>query len=258
MSLFFISDLHLHPSRPEITQAFYDFLSSTAHKAEALYILGDFFEAWLGDDDDTPMYKEVIQRLKDYSLGSGTANKEQADNNQPIPVYIMHGNRDFLLGNTFANQANITLLNDPSVIEYHGCSHLLMHGDSLCTKDADYMAFRAMTRTSEWQQKVLSLSLQERREYAKSLRQKSQEMTSLKAEDILDVTPEEVIKKMAEYNVTSFIHGHTHRPNIHALTINNTSAQRIVLGDWEQKGWYIEITKTQLSLESFNIPTHSL
>jgi len=254
MSLFFISDLHLHPSRPEITQAFYDFLSSIAREAEALYILGDFFEAWLGDDDDTPMYREVIQRLKDYSLGSGKKNKEQTENDQPIPVYIMHGNRDFLLGNTFANQANITLLNDPSVIEYHECSYLLMHGDSLCTKDADYMAFRAMTRTVEWQQKVLSSSLQERREYAKSLRQKSQEVTSLKAADILDVTPEEVTKKMTEYNVTNFIHGHTHRPNIHSTTVNNKAARRIVLGDWEHQGWYVEINRTSLSLESFNIP----
>jgi UDP-2,3-diacylglucosamine hydrolase len=253
MSLFFISDLHLHPSRPEITQAFYDFLSSIAHKAEALYILGDFFEAWLGDDDDTPMYREVIQRLKNYSLGSETENKDQADNNQSIPVYIMHGNRDFLLGKTFANQANITLLNDPSVIEYHGQSYLLMHGDSLCTKDANYMAFRAMTRTAEWQQKVLSLSLQERREYAKSLRQKSQDVTSLKAEDILDVTPEEVDKKMAEYDITTLIHGHTHRPNIHSTTANNKAARRIVLGDWEQRGWYIEITKTKPSLKHFPI-----
>ena len=245
MSLFFISDLHLHPSRPEITQAFYDFLSSTARQAEALYILGDFFEAWLGDDDDTPMYKEVIQQLKDYSQGQ---------NNTPIPVYMMHGNRDFLLGETFAEQANATLLKDPSVISYHGHSYLLMHGDSLCTKDDDYMAFRAMTRTPEWQQKVLSLSLKERREYASSLRQKSQDMTSLKAEDILDVTPEEVINKMTEYDVTTFIHGHTHRPNTHHLTINNAPAKRIVLGDWEQQGWYIKMTDTQLSLKHFPIP----
>jgi UDP-2,3-diacylglucosamine hydrolase len=251
MSVFFISDLHLHPSRPEITQAFYDFLSSTANKAEALYILGDFFEAWLGDDDDTPMYREVIQHLRDYSEGNNS-------NNRPIPVYIMHGNRDFLLGETFARQANVTLLNDPHVIEYHGHSYLLMHGDSLCTIDADYMAFRAMTRTPEWQQQILSLSLEERREYAKNLRQKSQDMTSLKADDILDVTPEEVIKKMTEHNVSTFIHGHTHRPNTHDLTINNTPTQRIVLGDWEQNGWYIEITETQLSLNHFAIAPRSL
>ena len=246
MSLFFISDLHLHPSRPEITQAFYDFLSSTANEAEALYILGDFFETWLGDDDDTPIYRDVIQRLKNYTEGNQT-------NSRPIPVYIMHGNRDFLLGETFAKQANVTLLNDPTVIDYQERSYLLMHGDSLCTKDADYMAFREMTRTDSWQQNILALSLEERREYAKSLRQKSQEMTSLKAEDILDVTPQEVIKTMTEHNVTTFIHGHTHRPNTHTLTIKNQPAQRIVLGDWEDHGWYINMTETQLTLESFPI-----
>jgi UDP-2,3-diacylglucosamine hydrolase len=246
MSLFFISDLHLHPSRPEITQAFYDFLSSTASQAEALYILGDFFEAWLGDDDDTPMYREVVQRLKRYSGGQ---------NGSPIPVYVMHGNRDFLLGDVFAKQADITLVKDPSVITYHGHSYLLMHGDSLCTKDNDYMALRAMTRTPEWQQQILSLSLKERREYANNLRQKSQDMTSLKAEDILDVTPEEVIYKMAEYDITTLIHGHTHRPNTHYLTINNTPAKRVVLGDWEEQGWYIKITESQLSLKHFDITT---
>jgi UDP-2,3-diacylglucosamine hydrolase len=257
MSLFFISDLHLHPSRPEITQAFYDFLSSVANEAEALYILGDFFEAWLGDDDVTPMYSEVIQRLSEYSKGNGGGSTIKMGEKHPIPVYVMHGNRDFLLGDKFAKQANITLLNDPSVIKYYGQSYLLMHGDSLCTKDDDYMAFRKMTRTPEWQQQVLSLSLKKRREYAASLRQKSQDMTSLKADDILDVTPEEVIKKMTEHSVTTFIHGHTHRPNIHDLTINNAPAKRVVLGDWEQRGWYVEIKENLLSLEFFNIPpTH--
>ncbi|MFT7387489.1 MAG: UDP-2,3-diacylglucosamine hydrolase [Candidatus Endobugula sp.] len=241
MSLLFISDLHLHPSRPEVTQAFYRFLSThQTNTIEALYILGDFFEAWLGDDDDTPMYHKVIQRLHDYSQ-------------QGIPVYFMHGNRDFLIGERFAQAANVTLLTDPTVITYNDESYLLMHGDSLCTKDSDYMAFRQMTRTAEWQQKILSLSLDERRSYASSLRKTSQSMTSLKADDILDVTPEDVVKVMGEYNVRTLIHGHTHRPNTHTLTVNGSPAKRIVLGDWGRYGWYLILSEKTPSLERFLI-----
>jgi UDP-2,3-diacylglucosamine hydrolase len=241
MSLLFISDLHLHPSRPEVTQAFYRFLAThQTNTIEALYILGDFFEAWLGDDDDTPMYREVIQHLHDYSQ-------------QGIPVYFMHGNRDFLIGEQFAQSANVTLLVDPTVITYNDECYLLMHGDSLCTRDSDYMAFRQMTRTTEWQKKILSLSLDERRAYANSLRKTSQSMTSLKADDILDVTPADVVKVMSEHNVSTLIHGHTHRPKTHTLAINGSPAKRIVLGDWEAYGWYLIINEKAPSLERFSI-----
>ncbi|MGS2716832.1 UDP-2,3-diacylglucosamine diphosphatase [Eionea flava] len=239
MSILFISDLHLHPSRPDITQAFYRFLSHQAQGIEALYILGDFFEAWLGDDDDTPMYQEVIQRLHQYS--------------QDTPVFLMHGNRDFLLGERFAKEANLTLLSDPTVITYTDTPYLLMHGDSLCTKDSDYMAFRQMTRQPEWQQKVLSLSLAERREYAQSLRKTSQEMTSLKANDILDVTPAEVVNAMKEHQVNHFIHGHTHRPDTHHMSFDNQSALRVVLGDWDTRGWYAILSPASLQLKSFSL-----
>lgn len=245
MRLFFISDLHLHPSRPEITQAFYHFLSTTAKNASALYILGDLFEAWLGDDDDTPMYRDVINAINHYSQNG-------------IAVYVMHGNRDFLLGDVFATQANITLIDDPCVIHHDGHPYLLMHGDSLCTKDNDYMQFRAMTRTREWQQQALANSLEDRRAYAKALREKSHHMTSLKADDILDVTPEEVVKVMAQHHVATLIHGHTHRPNTHDLIVNNLPAKRIVLGDWERKGWYITIDDSGLSLHDFPISALSI
>jgi UDP-2,3-diacylglucosamine hydrolase len=240
MSLLFISDLHLDPTRPAITQAFYHFLETTGKNTEALYILGDFFEAWLGDDDDTPLYQEVIQRLKAYT-------------DQGTPVYLMHGNRDFLIGNTFAQQSGCTLLEDPTVLDYAGQRYLLMHGDSLCTKDSDYMQFRAMVRTPQWQQNVLSTSLEERRHYAEKLRQASQSMTSLKADDIVDVTPEEVIRIMSFYDVTKLIHGHTHRPNTHNLMINHQPAQRIVLGDWSDRAWYINIDNHGTTLHSLTI-----
>jgi UDP-2,3-diacylglucosamine hydrolase len=240
MSLLFISDLHLDHKRPAITQAFYDFLNTTAKDVEALYILGDFFEAWLGDDDDTPLYLEVIAQLKNYT-DNGTA------------VYLMHGNRDFLIGERFAQRAGVNLMKDPSVIDYHGQQYLLMHGDSLCTKDKEYMQFRAKVRSPQWQQQVLSKTLEQRRNYAKELRQQSQAMTSLKAEDIVDVSPEAVMDIMQQYNVNSLIHGHTHRPNTHPLTIDNKSAQRTVLGDWGELGWYIQLTPEALSLKSFSI-----
>jgi UDP-2,3-diacylglucosamine hydrolase len=243
MSLLFISDLHLDPKRPAITQAFYAFLSSTAaaKEVEALYILGDFFEAWLRDADDTPLYREVITQLKNYT-DNGTT------------VYFMHGNRDFLIGEHFAQQTGVNLIKDPSLIDYHGQQYLLMHGDSLCTKDNEYMQFRAKVRSPQWQQQILSKPLEQRRNYAKELRQQSQAMTSLKAEDIIDVTPAAVMGIMQQYHVNSLIHGHTHRPNIHPLIIDNKSAQRTVLGDWGELGWYIQLTKQALSLQSFTIP----
>lgn len=235
-----ISDLHLDPERPAITQAFFQFLDTTAQGAEALYILGDLFEAWLGDDDDTPVYIETTQRLRRYA-------------DQGHKLYFMHGNRDFLVGTTFAEASGATLLEDPTVIQYHNCDYLLMHGDSLCTKDHDYMQFRTMVRSPQWQQDILSQPLEQRRAYAHTVRQQSQSMTSLKAEDILDVTPEEVIKAMSDYQVNHFIHGHTHRPNVHPLLINNKAAKRFVLGDWGDYGWYISINKETVDLEKFAI-----
>lgn len=238
--ILFISDLHLDPKRPAITQAFFHFLNTTAQEASSLYLLGDIFEAWLGDDDDTPAYREIIQRIHDYVQ-------------QDHAVYFMHGNRDFLVGERFAQETGATLLADPTVIDCYGENYLLMHGDSLCTKDTDYMAFRQMVRSPQWQQSILATTLDERRAYASKARQQSSSMTSMKAEDILDVTPEEVVNAMAQYKVQHFIHGHTHRPKIHDLTVQQQAAKRYVLGDWGEHAWYIRINEQGITLHSYAI-----
>lgn len=238
--LLFISDLHLHTQRPAVTQAFFYFLQTTAKQAEALYILGDLFEVWLGDDDDTPVYREVINALSDCV-------------NQGTPVYFMRGNRDFLVGEAFAQQTNCEILADPSIIQYEGLTYLLSHGDSLCTLDKDYMAFRSMTRSDSWQSDFLAHTLDQRRLYATEVRKSSKTMNSLKAEDIMDVSQDAVEALMLEYGIQTLIHGHTHRPKVHNLSINDSNARRFVLGDWGSQGWYITIDGQEVSLNNFGI-----
>lgn len=235
MSTYIISDLHLDESRPDITRAFFDFLRGRAAGAEALYILGDFFEVWIGDDDDAPLAAEVAQELSRFS-GSGAE------------LYLMHGNRDFLLGQDFAHRAGAVLLPDPSTVTLAGQKVLLMHGDSLCTRDSEYMAFRQQARDPNWQRELLAKPLEERRAIAAQIRAVSKSMNSRKAEDIMDVTPEEVEKTMREQGVHTLIHGHTHRPARHALTIDGAPAERIVLGDWGEQGWCIKADKDSLEL----------
>ena len=228
MTSFIISDLHLDESRPAITQAFFEFLRGPAAGADALYILGDFFEVWIGDDDDAPLAAEVARQLKAYS-DQGTA------------LYLMHGNRDFLLGDDFARRCGATLLPDPTLAELGGEKVLLMHGDSLCTRDEEYMAFRQQARNPQWQQALLAKPLEERRQIAAQIRAVSKSMNSRKAEDIMDVTPEEVVDIMRAHDVRTLIHGHTHRPARHSLEIDGKPAERIVLGDWGDQGWCVRI-----------------
>lgn len=235
----FISDLHLSPTRPNVTNAFLDFLSTTAKNADTLYILGDFFDAWVGDDDDTPAYKTITLAIREYS--------------ESHHLFFMHGNRDFLIGKDFAQQAGLTLLDDPHTIDLNGTPTLLMHGDSLCTKDKEYMAFREMVRDPQWQQTLLQKPLAERRAIAEHIRATSQSMNSLKANDIMDVTPEQVIKVMDAHATPRLIHGHTHRPARHNISVNEKPAERIVLGDWHDKGWYLISENDELRLESFSI-----
>jgi len=236
---YFISDLHLAPERPEITQAFFRFLETTASDASELYILGDFFDAWLGDDDDTPLVAEIITQLAAFA--------------QHTPTFFMHGNRDFLVGEQFAKQAGVTLLPEPTIIDINNTPTLLIHGDSLCTQDEEYMAFRQMVRNTQWQQMVLAKPLEERKALAKQIRATSQSMNSLKADDIMDVTPSEVIKLMEDHNVTQLIHGHTHRPARHPLSLNKQAGERIVLGDWHTQGWYLQANSESIELISFDI-----
>lgn len=235
MTTLFISDLHLDEKRPDIYRAFLHFLEQKAKGAEALYVLGDLFEAWVGDDDDAALARQSIaafRRLAD----SGTA------------LYFLHGNRDFLLGERFAKETGGTLLNDPCKIDLYGTPTLLMHGDSLCTADTEYQQLRLQLRSTQWQQQLLSQPLAARRQLAEQLRMASSEATSNKAEDIMDVTPGEVIKALSENNCTRLIHGHTHRPARHALTVHGKSAERIVLGDWDQHLWFLQADKNTLEL----------
>lgn len=243
MSTLFISDLHLQARHPAMAHGFIHFLQHQAVNAEALYILGDFFEFWIGDDFQTEFETHIMQALKQLT-------------EQGTPVYFMHGNRDFLIGDTFAAETGVTLLSDPTVIDLYGTRTLLMHGDSLCTADTGYMQFRQMVRNPAWQQQILSKSVEERLTLAQSIRQESQQGNSMKADDIMDVTPEEVVNVMAQHHVQQLIHGHTHRPAVHDLVVNQAPAKRWVLGDWsDTQGWKITATEAQWTLEAFQLST---
>ncbi|MCH4562755.1 UDP-2,3-diacylglucosamine diphosphatase [Halomonas sp. EGI 63088] len=239
MTTLLISDLHLHPGAPDVTEGFLRWLEARADGVDALYVLGDFFEAWIGDDlldlgDADPTGNAALAQRVAKAL------RRLADGGTEIR--LMHGNRDFLLGERFARDAGASLLPDPAVVELGGQRVLLMHGDSLCTRDEAYMAFRAQARNPQWQQQILAMPLQDRLALAQSLRQQSGEATSNKADDIMDVTPEEVEKVMAEHGVTSLIHGHTHRPAVHRLEVDGQPARRYVLGDWQPgQGWEIVV-----------------
>ncbi len=228
MTTLFISDLHLEESRPDITDAFLAFLKDKAMGVERLYILGDFFEAWIGDDERTPLQETVAAALKEVS-DNGTE------------IFLMHGNRDFLIGEDFCNRAGATLLDDPTVVDLYGIPTLLMHGDSLCTADVEYQKFRANMRNPQWQQMILARPLADRQQMARQLREISMAKNQGKAETIMDVTPEEVVKEMEAHGVQRLVHGHTHRPAIHELQANGQDARRIVLGDWDQHVWWLEV-----------------
>jgi UDP-2,3-diacylglucosamine hydrolase len=240
MYTLFISDLHLHESRPQITRAFFHFLHTQAINAESLYILGDFFDAWIGDDDDAELPQQV-------------ANELLALTRNGVTIYFMHGNRDFLLGDSYAKKSGMIIIPEGTVIDLYGTATLLVHGDALCTDDKDYQAFRAMVRSAQWQQQVLAQPLAARRALAAQLRDKSQSMNSLKAADIMDVTPAEVVKQMEEAKVQVMIHGHTHRPARHKLLANNSPAERIVLGDWHDFAWCIRADNNGMELKSWEI-----
>ena len=239
MAYCFISDLHLQEDRPDITQAFLSILKETATKTEKLYILGDLFETWIGDDDQNDFISEIREAL--------------LVTNKTTEIFMMHGNRDFLIGPEFASSSGMTLLNDPSKQEMFGNPVLLMHGDLLCIEDVDYQSFRKTTRDSKWQEEFLSKSLKERKEIAKDLRDMSKKATDEKKEDIMDVAHSEVVKTMQEFSVDLLIHGHTHRPNTHEITVNNKSAKRMVLGDWDKYGWYIWMDSDFCELKKFSI-----
>lgn len=232
MTTRFISDLHLEESRPDITDAFLAFLKDKAMKIDALYILGDFFEAWIGDDEHTPLQETIAAALSEVKA-SGTA------------IYFMHGNRDFLIGEDYCNRAGAILLDDPSVVNLYGTPYLLMHGDSLCTADVEYQKFRANMRNPQWQQMILQRPLEDRKQMARQLREISMVKNRGKEESIMDVTPEEVVRELEAHGVQKMIHGHTHRPAEHDLNANGAPAKRIVLGDWHENTWWLDVTPDQ-------------
>ncbi|WGO96593.1 UDP-2,3-diacylglucosamine diphosphatase [Saccharophagus degradans] len=239
MARYFISDLHLQPSRMDLAKGYYDFCEQHLSQGDELYILGDFFDAWIGDDEDGDFYKDVIQQLAALK-GRG------------VRTYFMHGNRDFLVGDKFAELTGATLLEENCTITLtDGRIALLLHGDSLCTDDIEYMAFRQQVRNPAWQAQILALPLEHRRAMAADLRAKSKSMNSNKAEDIMDVAETSVNATFEKANTSLMIHGHTHRPNRHKHTNSLGVCERIVLGDWEQTGWYLKDDNSTVELVEF-------
>lgn len=240
----FISDLHLHPARPETMELFDHFIASEAADADQLYILGDLFEYWLGDDASRHSgYQGVIDSLASLS-------------NSNTSVYFMHGNRDFLVGEEFASSINGSLLPDPTKIKLDTLEVLLMHGDSLCTDDLEHQQFRQLTRSPEWQQEILSKTITERQAIASQLRMNSEKGNAEKPAAIMDVNQVAVVDAMRGQRVRLLIHGHTHRMAIHELVIDDHEAFRIVLGDWYRSGNYLVHDAKGLRL--FNYPENTL
>lgn len=230
----FISDLHLCDARADIIEAFTHFLATTATHAEALYILGDLFEYWPGDDAiATGEHHVSIQALKQLS-------------EKGISTFFMHGNRDFLIGEGFSAATNIQLLTDPTLIERYGQRFLLSHGDALCTDDVAYQAFRKTVRTAAWQTDFLSQSLDERLAYIESVRSKSEQEKSIKSMEIMDVNQHAVEALLSSHAFPTLIHGHTHRPATHTHTIGKHRCERWVLGDWYEQGSYLQLDASGL------------
>ncbi len=223
MTTLFISDLHLDANRPAIGVQFLAFLGGEARQADTLYILGDLFEAWLGDDDPNPYYADMKAALREL-VDTG------------VPVFFMHGNRDFMIGEDFATETGVTILNDPEVVDLHGEKVLLSHGDALCTDDVEYQKFRAMTRDPAWQAMMRAKTIEERIKIAIAARQASLARGETLDDEITDVNQDAVKEIIRKHGVDILLHGHTHRPAIHELKLDDRTATRIVLGDWYEQG----------------------
>lgn len=236
-----ISDLHLDAERPEHLAALKVLLTRHAGKVDSLHVLGDLFETWIGDDDDNAFNLEAIAAFRDFSR-SGSQ------------LFFMHGNRDFLLGEQFCHATGGRLLEEGTVATLAGQRVLLMHGDSLCTLDEKYQQFRAMVRAPAWQADMLAKPLEQRRLMAQMLRMQSRQNNANKADNIMDVTPAEVVRVMQAAGVSELIHGHTHRPAVHDVTLGDHTGHRWVLGDWNTLGWQIRADADNgIRLESFAI-----
>tara|TARA_B110000196_G_scaffold286377_1_gene270025 strand:+ start:283 stop:996 length:714 start_codon:yes stop_codon:yes gene_type:complete len=237
MSSLLISDAHLSPSHPEICEAFFKFLENEAINTKSLYILGDLFEAWIGDDDQEPLSRKVVLHLKKLT-------------DKGVAVFLMQGNRDFLYGTTFTEQTGCKLLPDHHVLNYKNKKILLLHGDTLCTDDKQYQRFRRIARSSFLRWLLIKLPLGTRQKMAESWRSKSIQFNANKPENIMDVSVSEVDRVMKKYSADIMIHGHTHRPKRH----QHLHGERIVLGNWGEYGWFIRIKdEATLDLISFKI-----
>jgi UDP-2,3-diacylglucosamine hydrolase len=219
----FISDLHIDSSRPAIIGQFLNFLQSEARNAEALYILGDLFESWIGDDAPDPAQSAAIAGLRALTSNG-------------VPCFVMHGNRDFLLSTEFCRMSGAHLLPDPVIVTLYGEAVLVMHGDALCTDDRAYQRLRATVRDADWQRQFLDLSIEARRALAGAARAGSQAHTAAMENLITDVNPDSVSRALRAAGTATLLHGHTHRPAIHALEVDGKPRTRIVLGDWYHQG----------------------
>jgi len=229
MSTLFISDLHLKPEAPHLTRILLELLAGAATRADALYVLGDLFEAWPGDDDAAdPFNAPVISAFRALS-------------DRGISVHFQHGNRDFLLGPEFARATGGKLLAEDPVVDLYGTPTLLLHGDQLCTDDIAYQQFRAQVRNPAWQQALLGRPLAARKQLARQLREGSDAAKSEKSIDIMDVNADAVATAFRRHNVTRIIHGHTHRPARHVHVVDGRECERIVLADWGAAGAYLEV-----------------
>lgn len=238
-STWFISDLHLDAKRPQMVQAFMQFLGTVPGQASSLYILGDLFEYWIGDDIvDSPsgqLVKPLLAGLKQVSDAG-------------VKLYFTHGNRDFLVGERFTEMTGCELLPEKHIIELDGVPTLLMHGDTLCTDDVEYQELRKMFYDPEQRARFLSLDFDARVAEANHLRKLSGEKMQEKSQEIMDVNQQTVEQVMLEAGVTQLIHGHTHRPNIHDFDLNGEAAKRIVLGDWYEQVSSLKVQNGQFNL----------
>ncbi|CFR14565.1 UDP-2%2C3-diacylglucosamine hydrolase [Yersinia frederiksenii] len=238
MSALFIADLHLSVQEPAITAGFLHFIQREAIHADALYILGDLFESWIGDDDPEPLYRQIAAALKSLQQ-------------QGVPCYFIHGNRDFLLGKRFAIESGMILLPEEKVVELYGRDIVILHGDTLCTDDADYQHFRRRVHNPLIQKLFLWLPLRFRLRIAVYMRNQSQQNNSGKSQLIMDVNPQAVVDAFQRNHVSWMIHGHTHRPAVHTVELPATTAHRVVLGAWHVEGSMVKVTKESVELIKF-------
>ena len=223
MTTLFISDLHLDDSRPDITAQFLQFLEAEAANADALYILGDLFESWIGDDAADASQSSAILGLRSLTQ-------------RGVPCFVMHGNRDFLLGEQFCQRSGARLLADPLMLTLYGADVLVMHGDALCTDDHAYQQLRATVRDAGWQRQFLALGISQRRALAGAARDGSKAHLAAAAYTITDVNADSVATVLRESGAVTLLHGHTHRPAVHAFSVDGRDCTRIVLGDWHTQG----------------------